>query len=412
MELEAVTILETLENAGFEAFFVGGCVRDKVLGRLIKDIDIATSAKPEDVIRLFAKTLPTGLQHGTVTVMLGSRPYEVTTFRKESGYTDYRRPAEVEFISDLHEDLRRRDFTMNAMAMDRSGLVIDPFGGREDIRKGILRCVGEARERFEEDALRMMRCVRFASTYRLKVEGATWDAVLANRLLLRHVAMERVRTELERMMDGADPLVGWRLLAEGGLLACTKQAFALPWNDWQAHSLPGLLQALPVLKEPLLRWMVVFRSLGIDADGVREAMGAYTFSVKETEAVARYVGLDRLLAERYAAEGAALWKSAAIQFGRDAAEHWIAVSEALPAAERHGLSADSAQAWLQAIPAFHVKELAATGKAIIDALGKPAGPWVSRLQQQLLFAVALGEIRNQREELLTQARIMEGAADT
>lgn len=410
MELEAVAVLEKLGDAGFEAFFVGGYVRDKLLNRPIKDIDIATSAKPEKVIELFAKTIPTGLKHGTVTVMIGNHPYEVTTFRKEGGYEDYRRPTEVEFISNLEEDLKRRDFTMNAMAMDSKGHVIDPFGGQDDLNAAVLRCVGRAQERFEEDALRMMRCVRFASTYKLAIEEATWTALLANCGLLRHVAMERVRMELERMMSGPDPVHGMKLLADSGLLACTKSASALPWTRWTAAALPERVTALDRTTDPLLRWMLVYGSLSLDADEVREAMSSYTFSLKEIDAVVRYVGMDRMLAERYASSGENGWKTAAVQFGREAAEHWIAVAKILPHSIRFGIDTSLATRWLNEIPAFHVKELAVTGKEIIDASDNAAGPWVSRVQQQLLYAAALGQVANDKQALLELARQLEREA--
>ncbi|MEC0245781.1 CCA tRNA nucleotidyltransferase, partial [Paenibacillus chitinolyticus] len=202
---EGRRVLERLRSRQHEAYFVGGFVRDFVLERPVKDVDIATSAKPEEVMEAFSKTVPTGLQHGTVTVLTGAYSFEVTTFRKETEYEGFRRPAEVEYITDLEEDLKRRDFTMNAMAMDAEGNLIDPFGGRSDMDRGVLRCVGEAAERFGEDALRMLRCIRFAAEYGLVIEEATWLALLRQAPLLRHIAMERVRAELQRMVGGADP---------------------------------------------------------------------------------------------------------------------------------------------------------------------------------------------------------------
>lgn len=172
-------VLAKLTEAGYQAYLVGGCVQDAVLDRPIKDIDIATSALPEQVIACFPRTAPTGLQHGTVTVILQQGTYEVTTFRQEAEYEGFRRPTSVAYISDLMEDLKRRDFTMNAMAMNREGEVIDPFAGQKDLAIGVLRCVGKAEERFGEDALRMLRCIRFTSTYELQVEESTWLALLA-----------------------------------------------------------------------------------------------------------------------------------------------------------------------------------------------------------------------------------------
>ena len=156
-------IIEVLENAGFEAFAVGGCVRDAVLGRIPADWDITTSAMPEEVKALFSRTIDTGIQHGTVTVMKDHVGYEVTTYRIDGEYEDARHPKEVSFTSNLVEDLKRRDFTINAMAYnDRAGLV-DEFDGIGDLEKGVIRCVGEPKDRFGEDALRMLRAVRFSA---------------------------------------------------------------------------------------------------------------------------------------------------------------------------------------------------------------------------------------------------------
>ena len=174
--------------------------------------------------------MPTGLQHGTVTVLIAQGTYEVTTFRKEAAYEGFRRPASVEYISDLTEDLKRRDFTMNAMAMDGAACCMDPFGGQEDLAAGVLRCVGVAEERFGEDALRMLRCIRFASTYGLEIEASTWQALLANAPLLRHIAMERVRSELQRMVEGPAPARAVRLLLASGLLAHLKKQLPLPFE--------------------------------------------------------------------------------------------------------------------------------------------------------------------------------------
>ena len=202
---QAAPVLGRLNEAGFEAYYVGGCVRDAALGRPVSDVDIATSAQPEQVAALFARTLPTGLQHGTVTVLEGGRAYEVTTFRKESVYERHRRPSEVAFIADLRGDLQRRDFTINAMALDISGDIVDPFGGRADLQDGIIRCVGDADLRLQEDALRLLRGVRFASVLGYRIAKSTWRAIVRHRKLLRHIAMERVGVELDKNAGRAFP---------------------------------------------------------------------------------------------------------------------------------------------------------------------------------------------------------------
>ncbi|KJB87307.1 hypothetical protein AZ66_13990, partial [Paenibacillus sp. E194] len=234
---EAEQVMNCLLEAGFSAYMVGGCVRDPLIGRPIYDVDIATSAHPEQVVALFPKVIPTGLQHGTVTVVMPQNTYEVTTFRKEAAYEGHRRPEEVEFIDDLDEDLRRRDFTINAMAKDVNGCIHDPFGGQADLRRLIIRCVGTAEERFREDALRMMRGVRFASLLGGVFAKSTWKALRVNRETLAFVAMERVRDELWKLTAGPNPARGWGLLVRSGLLGHTKEPLgALALTDaavWQ-----------------------------------------------------------------------------------------------------------------------------------------------------------------------------------
>ncbi len=202
MALHGREVIHTLTAAGHEAYWVGGCVRDELLGRAIHDMDLTTSAEPEQVIALFPHVIPTGIQHGTVTVMQGGHAFEVTTFRTESGYADHRRPTEVAFVKDIREDLMRRDFTMNAIAMAEHGERVDPFGGEADLRSALVRCVGRAEERFEEDGLRMLRCIRFASVFRFRVAFNTWKGMIRRREGLRYIAMERVRVELEKMRGG------------------------------------------------------------------------------------------------------------------------------------------------------------------------------------------------------------------
>ena len=198
-------IIRTIEEAGFEAYAVGGCVRDSILGRVPDDWDITTSAKPEDVKRLFTHTVDTGIQHGTVTVLIKKEGYEVTTYRIDGEYEDGRHPKEVNFTSLLSEDLRRRDFTINAMAYnDRNGLV-DLFGGREDLKNGMIRCVGEPRERFEEDALRIMRAVRFSAQLGYEIENGTKEAIKELAHTLERISVERIRVELVKLLVSDHP---------------------------------------------------------------------------------------------------------------------------------------------------------------------------------------------------------------
>lgn len=198
-------ILKKLRDSGYEAFAVGGCVRDTILNRIPGDWDITTSAKPVEVKAVFGKTVDTGLQHGTVTVIRDHVGYEITTYRIDGEYEDGRHPREVEFTSDLREDLRRRDFTINAMAYSPETGLVDIFGGMEDLKNRTIRCVGNAVERFDEDALRIMRAVRFASQLDFSIEEETYRALSGIAPNLAHVSKERIQVELTKTLLSGRP---------------------------------------------------------------------------------------------------------------------------------------------------------------------------------------------------------------
>ncbi len=239
-------ILQTLNGAGFEVYLVGGCVRDLLRGVEPHDWDICTSALPEETEACFAgqRIIETGLKHGTVTVLEGGGPYEITTYRTEGPYSDSRRPDFVRFVPDLEEDLARRDFTMNAIAMDLDGNLRDPFGGADDIRAGLIRCVGEPAQRFQEDGLRVMRvmrvmrALRFAAVFGYEIEKQTACAIHENRAMLDRVAAERINVELCKLLTGSNagnvlrqyPDVLCEFWPELGPLVTLEQNN--PWHCW------------------------------------------------------------------------------------------------------------------------------------------------------------------------------------
>lgn len=198
-------IIDTLTAAGFEAYAVGGCVRDSILGRVPNDWDITTSAKPEETKRLFPRTIDTGIQHGTVTVLLDREGFEVTTYRIDGEYEDSRHPKEVTFTACLEEDLKRRDFTINAMAYNETDGLVDIFGGTEDIERETIRCVGDARERFSEDALRMLRAVRFSAQLGYQIEERTRKAIQELAPTLQKISTERIQVELVKLVTSPHP---------------------------------------------------------------------------------------------------------------------------------------------------------------------------------------------------------------
>ncbi|KAA0966118.1 CCA tRNA nucleotidyltransferase [Sporosarcina sp. ANT_H38] len=210
-------VIRTLENAGFEAVFVGGAVRDYLLGKTATDIDIATSAEPEEVKAIFPQTVDLGSAHGTVLVLMNGEPIEVTTFRTEGTYTDHRRPDEVRFVKSLKEDLRRRDFTMNALAMTKDGELIDLFGGKVDMADRIIRAVGNAADRFNEDALRMFRAIRFTAVLGFNIEEQTFKAISDNAGQIRYVSVERLKAEMDKLFASANPMKAFHSIQNTGL---------------------------------------------------------------------------------------------------------------------------------------------------------------------------------------------------
>lgn len=199
------TIIETLCSNGYEAYAVGGCVRDSILGRVPGDWDITTSAQPEETKRLFKKTFDTGIEHGTVTVLIDGEGFEVTTYRIDGEYEDNRHPTEVRFTRNLEEDLKRRDFTINAMAYNDETGIVDIFGGMEDLRGKVIRCVGNARERFGEDALRILRAIRFAAQLGFEIEEKTREGIQKLAPTLANISAERIQVELVKMLVSPNP---------------------------------------------------------------------------------------------------------------------------------------------------------------------------------------------------------------
>ncbi len=213
----ALPVLKQINEAGYEAYFVGGSVRDLLLNRNIHDVDIATSAYPMEIKQIFKKTIDTGIKHGTVTVLYEGESYEITTFRTESGYQDFRRPDHVTFVQNLSEDLKRRDFTINALAMDVDGNVIDHFDGLGDLDKHLIRAVGKAENRFHEDALRMMRAVRFMSQLQFTLEPETEQAISDNHELLSKISVERIRDEFVKMGIAPGSQKAFQIFLDTGL---------------------------------------------------------------------------------------------------------------------------------------------------------------------------------------------------
>lgn len=297
-------IIETLEQNGYEGYAVGGCVRDSILGRMPNDWDITTSASPQQVKNLFLRTVDTGIQHGTVTVLMGKEGYEVTTYRVDGEYEDGRHPKEVTFTASLEEDLRRRDFTINAMAYnDREGLV-DIFGGRADIENKVIRCVGESAERFGEDALRIMRAVRFSAQLGFTVDQDTAAAAKELAGTLAKISAERIQAELVKLLVSPHPdylRYAWEYGITSVILPEFDRTMETPQNNPHhcynvgEHTLEALKQ---IQAEKTLRLSALFHDFGkpqthtTDADGIDHFHGHAKVSAELADKILHRLKFD------------------------------------------------------------------------------------------------------------------------
>ena len=348
-----IHILNTLERSGYEARLVGGCVRDTLLHRRPNDWDVATAAAPEAVTELFERTVPTGIRHGTVTVLYGGSACEVTTYRVEGAYSDHRRPDSVRFTSRLEEDLSRRDFTINAMAMDASLAITDPFGGREDLSRRLIRCVGDARERFTEDALRMLRAVRFAAQLDFALDSAALEAIAGCAPLCSALSPERVAAELRAVLASRDPDMVW-LMADLGLL----NAWLTPRKGERTH-----LGALPRCARLAHFCSDLSRCGSITStDTFLRSLRMDTRSVKTCSAAAEIL-----------ASGSRDYKRLLRDYGEDA------VLAAYPKSRRLSAVLRSGECWSLASLAITGGELAALGYA-----GRELGEELRRLLEHVI----------------------------
>lgn len=280
---KVMMIIKNLQLHGYEAYAVGGCVRDSILARRPKDWDITTSARPEEVKKLFRRTVDTGIEHGTVTVLLGRDGYEVTTYRIDGAYEDSRHPKEVLFTNRLEEDLRRRDFTINAMAYNEKDGLVDIFGGMEDLHKGIIRCVGDANARFSEDALRILRGVRFAAQLGFDIEKGTKRGMQRLAPTLQNISAERIQVELVKMLvsDRPDLLrtayelgITKQFLPEFDILMVTEQETPHHMYNVGEHTLHALLN---VRADKILRLAMLFHDMGKPAFKTMDETGRAHF---------------------------------------------------------------------------------------------------------------------------------------
>ena len=427
----AAALLDALHAAGYAAYAVGGCVRDSLLGRTAYDWDLCTSALPQQVMELFGteQCIPTGLQHGTVTIKYGGQLYETTTFRTEGSYTDGRHPDEVQFVPDVREDLARRDFTINAMAYNAAEGLVDPFGGQADLQNGLLRAVGEPQQRFTEDALRILRLYRFAARFGFALDAATARAARQLAPHLDCISAERIQEELAKLLAAPQP---------GAYLEPAVLAVVLP--ELTPESLTAakpVVDACPAGEENLpVRWAALLGALG-EADTrrvlkrlrcsnacieetavlVRETAeqgvcGSFLLGHESGHSIARPTACGSrvppqrtVLGETPAHAGEVAIRQLLGRYGLCTVERLCALCAALhpQAAPACALAAQRARQLEADGVCCRVSQLAVNGRDLMAA-GIPAGPALRRVLEALLDGVIRAEYPNEKPVLLAAAQ--------
>lgn len=418
-------------NAGHELYVVGGAVRDRLRNDPGNDFDFATSARPEEVQKLFTRVIPTGLQHGTVTVLFKQHAFEVTTYRTDGTYSDQRHPDSVTFTSSLEEDLARRDFTINAIALDpRTGSIVDPFDGRKDLKNRVVRSVGSAKARFREDALRMLRAVRFATTLGFSLDTEILPAMRSLAPTIERISWERIATELRKMMRAPQPSQGWNMLNEANVLG---------------HIVPELLETSSVeglfahllstcdcvhSSEPeYMRWAALFHDIGKPRCQGTDHRGTHFIGHDTVSAAMAEAILQRLrfpndiifpvghLIKHHMFAYSSDFSDAAVRrliarVGREWVEQLITlrVVDGCGKTGRWYVPEDMKdlsrriQAVVAANDALQRSDLAVNGKDLMRDADIPPGPSVGIVIEELMEVVLDDPRMNTREQLLTIAR--------
>jgi tRNA nucleotidyltransferase (CCA-adding enzyme) len=436
---DVLDLCERLRAHGKRSWIVGGCVRDLFLGRAASDWDVATDARPKELVAIFPRAIPTGIEHGTVTVLKAGRHYEVTTLRGEGTYSDGRRPDWVTFVDEITADLARRDFTVNAIALDPlDGKVIDPHAGRDDLERGILRAVGDPKERFAEDGLRVLRAARFVATLELSLDPETEAAIRPTLDTFRKVAAERVRDEWLKAMKARAPSRAFDVMRRTGILEVTcpelLEGVGMEQNRWHAYDVwrHGLECVDACAGDPILRIAALLHDVGkpktrawsdktadytfydhdrIGAEIAEPIAANLRFSNDER---ARIVSLVRNHLFHYSDE----WSDAAVRrwirrVGVERLEDLYVLNEADVRAKGRDCSADlDALSHLKAHvakvlaegTALSTRDLKVNGHDLIRELGVRPGPIIGEILDALLEVVTSEPSANDREALLAKAR--------
>lgn len=369
----ALRVIDKIEKAGFEAYIVGGAVRDHLLDKKVNDVDVATSALPTDIKQIFSSTVDVGIEHGTILVLDEGQPIEVTTFRTEGTYIDYRRPEEVTFVRSLEQDLQRRDFTINAMAVSKEGNIIDLFGGIDDIKNRVIRAVGDPNVRFREDALRMLRAIRFSAQLGFSIEENTMKAIQKDSDLIDFIARERISMELSKMWKSENVYAGIKTLIESQLAKYLYGNFKNTLSYWMdfrtTKSEVGWAYLCLINRTDIQTIFDFYRLSKKEKTFVRNVLNAYN-SFLQKWTVMDYFSNDLFVLET--AYDFAVWQKHDIPFEKEQ----IAQKK-------------------ERLPIQSIDQLAINGNHLMNWSSKKSGPWIKVALDAATMAVLSGAVKNE-----------------
>lgn len=383
----ALPILNQIEKHHFEAYFVGGAVRDYIMHRTIHDIDITTSAMPDEIEDIFEHTIPIGKEHGTINVVFNNENYEVTTFRSEGDYLDHRRPSEVNFVRNLYEDVQRRDFTINAIAMDKNYKIFDYFGGQKDIQSKLIRTVGNPSERFKEDALRIIRGLRFQSQLTFDIHTETFEAMQLTCSDIEYLSIERIVVEFKKLILGSNVKQSYH-----NLLSLKIFNYIPFFNE--------LDMTCVYINEPLEfeQWLAILLIKNNNLPSLKQLK----ISNKEKSDIHTYIAIIETLPQ-------ITTKDALKLFVYDYSDYYILKvlniysvlqNNQIPTASELIINSLSIKQVVQHLQLHERKEMDVNGKDLLAHFNKNGGPWLKNVLREIECAIVTDKIKNNKEEIL------------
>ncbi|HDX1739462.1 TPA: CCA tRNA nucleotidyltransferase [Staphylococcus aureus] len=384
---QARPILEQIQDNGFEAYYVGGSVRDYVMGRNIHDIDITTSATPDEIESIFSHTIPVGKEHGTINVVFNDENYEVTTFRAEEDYVDHRRPSGVTFVRDLYEDLQRRDFTMNAIAMDTAYKLYDYFDGQQDINNRIIRTVGIAEERFQEDALRMIRCLRFQSQLSFDIAMETFEAMRTQMADIKFLSIERIVIELTKLMRGINVEESFNHLKS------LKAFNYMPYFEQLDMNQINVTEPID------LELLIAIVSVKFD---INYSLKPLKLSNRQVKDINQYIQIMNALPSIITKEQLKMF---VYDYDTNLIKNVMVAADVLKANDIQGhepliVNLQTIDETLHRLPMHNRKDMMVNGGVLMAHLNAKSGPWLKDVLRQIEIAIVTDKVSNEETEIL------------